>query len=79
MYSTLIDILGEQHYCMLPSVFQGMSSQIRANIDLHTPVSVAKEDRLQALIPFRNGQIGLDTFNTEVFIDRKSTRLNSSH
>lgn len=68
MYSTLIDILGEQHYCMLPSVFQGMSSQIRANIDFHTPVSVVKEDRLQALIPFRNGQIGLDTFSTEVFM-----------
>lgn len=68
MYSTLIEIFGERHYCMLPSVFQSMSSQIRTNIKMHIPVSVEKDDRLQTLIPFHAGQISINDFSAEVFM-----------
>lgn len=68
MYSTLIEIFGERHYCMLPSVFQAMSSQIRANIEMHIPVSIEKDDRLQTLIPFRSGKMGINDFSAEVFM-----------
>lgn len=68
MYSTLIEIFGERHYCMLPSVFQSMSNQIRTNIKMHIPVSIEKDYRIQTLIPFHAGQMNMNDFSAEVFM-----------
>ena len=60
MQSTLLEILGTRHFCLLPSAFSGMRSNVFAFLQSRVTATVETEKRLQAVARFVAGQLATD-------------------
>ena len=74
MQSTLLEILGMRHICMLPSAFSGMRSNVFAFLQSRVTATVETEHRQYATARFADGKLAtpaksLTDFKTSAEID----------
>ena len=74
MQSTLLEILGTRHYCLLPTAFSGMRSNVFAFLQSRVTATVETENRQYAVARFADGKLAtpanrLTEFKTSTEID----------
>lgn len=77
MQSTLLEILGTRHYCLLPTAFSGMRSNVFAFLQTRVTARVETESRQYSFARFTDGRLStpvakLTDFKTAAEVDYRA-------